>query len=161
MRAKGCVHSCGLPPHPLRSGEDVAGFSSVAPHDGSPKAMGRCGIFLAALLFSSCTTIKGNRNEGTFAYNSFLGNAKIGELGPEGMRNTEIDNATGGAVLERTAEKIGRAWAWGKAWDAAGKLIENGFDALEDGNETDVRINESNNATTIATQPPPPPEPLP
>ncbi len=109
--------------------------------------------------FTGCTTVTGNRNEGTFAYNSFLGNAKIGELGPEGLRNTEIDNATGAGVIERTAEKIGKAWAWGKAWDAAGKLIDRGFDALEDGNETDVRINAQDNAAAVATETFVPPEP--
>lgn len=109
---------------------------------------------------SSCTTVKGDRNAGTYSYTSFAGNARFGELGPEGVRNAEIDNATGAQIAKDTAAAIGRAYAWGQAWNAAGKLIDEGFDALKDSNATDEAITKSNNATKaeIKTFVPPPVE---
>jgi hypothetical protein len=111
--------------------------------------------------FTGCTVAKGNRNAGTYSYVSLAGNATFGEMGPEGMRNAVIDNATGAGVARDTAANLGRAYAWGKAWDAAGKLVDRGFDALEDGNETDVRINAQDNAAAVATETFVPPEPAP
>lgn len=117
-------------------------------------------LLCIAFACSSCTVMEGNKTAGTYSYRSFAGNAKIGSITPDGAQGVEIDNATGLGVVERTADKIGKAWMWGKAWDAAGNLIDRGFDALEDGNETDVRINANNNATkeTIETFVPPEPE---
>ena len=118
------------------------------------------GIFIStlALVCSSCTVATGSRTAGTWTYASALGNAKFGEMGPEGMRNAEIDNATGGAIIERTAEKVASAWMWGQAAEAVGNLIDGGFDALKDSNDSDVKINAADNATKaqIKTFVPPP-----
>ena len=161
-------------PPPVR--EPAAGFHTGAPASGLPGAiqvgagagtpitnlwrhvMLASGVLAAIWWCSSCTVATGNRNAGTFTYASLAGNAKFGEFGPEGMRNAEIDNATGATVAKDTAAAIGRAYAWGKAWDAAGNLIDQGFDAFKDGNATDEAITKSNNATKVEIQnfvPPP------
>ena len=115
-------------------------------------------LVVVAFVISSCTHVQGNRMAGTYSYTSFAGNAEFGQLGPEGIRAGKIDNATGAGIIERTAEKAANAWMWGKAWEAAGNLVDRGFDALEDGNATDEAINASNNATKEAVEtfvPPP------
>lgn len=115
-------------------------------------------LVVVAFVISSCTHVQGNRVAGTYSYSSFAGNAKFGQLGPEGIRGGEIDNATGAGIIERTADKAANAWMWGKAWEAAGNLVDRGFDALEDGNATDEAINASDNAADVAKEtfvPPP------
>jgi hypothetical protein len=168
----------GPVPGPLPVREPAAGFHTAAPDRGLPGviqagagsgnpfpdlwrlALAVVTILVAVWVCTSCTNIKGDRNAGTYSYSSFAGNAKFGELGPEGIRNGEIDNSTGATIAKDSVEAIGRAYAWGKAWDAAGKLIDEGFDALKDSNSTDEAINANNNATKaeIKTFVPPPVE---
>jgi hypothetical protein len=97
-------------------------------------------------------------NGSGYTYASFAGNAKGMTVTPTGASAAEIDNATGAQIGRDAIEKMASAYMWGKAWDAAGKLIEEGFDAVRDGNETDVRINDSNNSTKVDTFVPPPPQ---
>jgi len=155
----------GPVPGPLPVWEPAAGFHTAAPARGLPgviQAGAGAGsnlttdvwrfallavvLVVVAFVISSCTQVKGDRVAGTYSYTSFAGNAKFGQLGPEGIRGGEIDNATGAGIIERTAEKAANAWMWGKAWDAAGNLVDRGFDALEDSNATDEAINASDNA---------------
>lgn len=118
--------------------------------------------FLLAVAWacSSCTVVTGNRTAGTFTYASVAGNAKFGRLGPDGMENGEIDNATGAGVIERTGEKLGRAYAWGKFWDFASEGWSTAEDIVSDNNETDVKINANNNATKESIKTFVPPEPV-
>ncbi len=168
----------GLAPGPRPAGGPVTGIHAAAPDGGlagviqsaagsgaTLPSLWRLLLIVVSVLgivwsFTGCTVAQGNRNAGTYSYVSLAGNARFGEMGPEGMRNAEIDNSTGAGVVRDTAEKIGKAWAWGKAWDAAGKLVEEGFDALKDTNETDVRINAQNNAAEVATETFVPPAPV-
>jgi hypothetical protein len=132
-------------PQPV--GGPVAGIHTAAPARGLPGAI-RAGAGAGILFwFGACTVATGNRNAGTFTYASLAGDAKFGEFGPEGMRNADINNSNGATIAKDSIEAIGRAYAWGKAWDAAGNLIDEGFDALKDGNSTDEAINANNNAT--------------
>lgn len=93
-----------------------------------------------------------------YTYASLGGNAEGLSISPTGATVAKIDNATGAAIAKEAISDAASAYVLGKAFDAAGQLIEDGFDALEDSNETDVRINESNNAAKVTTEtfvPPP------
>lgn len=101
-------------------------------------------------LGASCTVMSGNGSG--YSYASLGGNAEGLTITPQGATVAKIDNATGAAIAKEAISDAASAYVLGKAFDAAGKLIEEGFDALKDGNETDVRINQSNNATKVKTE---------
>jgi len=111
-------------------------------------------IALIACLSGSCTVMTGN---GTgFTYASLAGNAQGLNITPAGASATSIDNATGAAIAKEAISDMASAYVLGKAADAVGNLISDGFDALEDGNATDKAINANNNATKVDTFVPPP-----
>jgi hypothetical protein len=150
--------------------EDQVGFHTAARSGGllvvTPVGVGDRTVFwrlgvvgMVVAAATSCTVATGNRTAGTYYYGSVAGNAKFGEMGPEGMRDAEIDNATGAGLVRDTAKEIGKAYAWGKAFDALGNLIEEGADVIKDGNATDEAVNASNNATKEAVETFVPPEP--
>jgi hypothetical protein len=116
-------------------------------------------LSLFCLAGASCTVMSGN-GQG-YSYASLGGNAEGLTITPQGATVAKIDNATGMGIAREAIGDAASAYALGKAFDAAGKLIDEGFDALTDGNETDVRINESNNATKVATETFVPPTPAP
>ena len=108
---------------------------------------------------ASCTVMTGNGTGYTYA--SLGGNAEGLNISPAGASATKIDNATGAAIAKEAISDAASAYVLGKAFDAAGKLIEEGADVLTDGNDTDVQINKSNNAAKVETEtfvPPPPAE---
>ena len=112
----------------------------------------------AALVLCNCTVMTGNGTGYTYA--SFAGNAKGLTVSPTGASADEVDNATGAALAKETAKEIAKAYAWGRAFDAAGKLIEEGFDAVKDTNATDEALNASDNAAKVEVETFVPPEPV-
>ena len=111
-----------------------------------------------ALVMCNCTVMTGNGTGYTYA--SFAGNAKGLTVTPTGASAAEVDNSTGAALAKEMAKDIAKAYAWGRAFDAAGKLIEEGFDAAKDANDTDAAINASDNATKVEVETFVPPAPI-
>jgi hypothetical protein len=114
-------------------------------------------LILLALL-PCCTVMTGNGTGYTYA--SLGGNAEGLNISPGGASATKIDNATGAAIAKEAISDAASAYVMGKMFDAAGKLIEEGADVLTDNNDTDVEINESNNAAKVETETFVPPEPV-
>ena len=115
-------------------------------------------IAIFAACTCSCTVMTGNGTGYTYA--SLGGNAEGLNISPAGASATKIDNATGAAIAKEAISDAASAYVLGKAFDAAGKLIEEGADVLTDNNDTDVEINKSNNAAKVETETFVPPEPV-
>jgi hypothetical protein len=112
----------------------------------------------ACSLCASCTVMSGN---GTgFTYATLGGNAEQLNISPTGATAAKIDNATGAAIAKEAISDAASAYVMGKAFDALGNLIEEGADALKDGNDTDEAIAKSNNATKAEIETFVPPEPV-
>ena len=111
-----------------------------------------------ALMCASCTVMTGN---GTgFTYASVAGNAQGLNITPTGATAANIDNATGAGLAREAIGDAASAYALGKAFDALGNLIDDGFDALEDSNDTDEAINANDNAAKVKVETFVPPEPV-
>jgi hypothetical protein len=121
-------------------------------------AITHASLVLLCLCGASCTVMTGN---GTgFTYASLGGNAEQLNITPTGATAAKIDNATGAAIAKEAISDAASAYVLGKAFDAAGKLIEEGADAIEDANDTDEAIAKSNNATKAEIETFVPPEPV-
>jgi hypothetical protein len=108
---------------------------------------------------AACTVMTGNGTGYTYA--SLGGNAEQLSITPAGAAAAKLDNATGAAIAKEAISDMASAYVLGKAFDAAGRLIEDGFDAVEDANDTDEAIAKSNNATKAEIETFVPPEPVP
>ena len=108
---------------------------------------------------TACTVMTGNGTGYTYA--SLGGNAEQLSITSTGATAAKLDNATGAAIGKEAISDMASAYVLGKAFDAAGKLIEEGFDAVEDANDTDEAIAKSNNSTKAEIETFVPPEPVP
>jgi hypothetical protein len=95
-----------------------------------------------------------------FSYASLGGNAQGLSISPTGATAASIDNSTGAGIAKDAIADMASAYAMGKAFDALGNLIEEGADALKDGNSTDEAINANNNAAKVKVETFVPPEPV-
>ena len=115
-------------------------------------------IALIALCAPACTVMQGN---GTgFTYASLGGNAQQLQISPNGASAASIDNSSGLGIAKEAVSDAASAYALGKAFDALGNLIDDGFDALENSNATDAQINAQNNAAKVKVETFVPPEPV-
>lgn len=129
-----------VPPAPVDSGA----FYMVA----------RLSIAVSACLCGACTVMTGNG--AGYSYASLGGNAQGLKITPDGASATSIDNSTGMGIAKDAVADAASAWAMGKAFDALGTLVEEGFDAIDSNTAADVKINSSNNAAKVETFVPPP-----
>lgn len=114
-------------------------------------------LAIIAALFCACTVIEGD-GQG-YKYASLGGNAQGLNMTPNSASVASVDNATGAAIAKDAISDMASAYALGKAFDALGNLIDEGFDALKDSNATDEAINANNNAAKVNVETFVPPEP--
>jgi hypothetical protein len=112
---------------------------------------------IAILAAYACSCV--HMQHGDFRMTTLAGNIK-GLKTPEGVSVDEINTSQGAAIAKEAISDAASAYVLGKAFDAAGKLIEEGADVLTDNNDTDVEINKSNNAAKVETETFVPPEPV-